>query len=204
LISPNIITEPTTEAVSLTELKEQARIDSSDENTVLAIYQTAARVYYERRTGRTLHETELELVLDRFLAVSVELPRATPLISITSIKYFDEDGTEATFGAANYIADTWKLPGAVALATNASWPSFTPYPVAPVRIRYKAGIETASPVTEVDAADKLPILLLAAALYENREAVNVQDASSIAQISVKYGVEAFIALRKVAHLFPNA
>jgi uncharacterized phiE125 gp8 family phage protein len=204
VITPNLITAPTTEVISETELKHQLSMTDSDDviDTNLTIYRTAAREYYEGQTGRTIHETEWELVLDSFPDISIELPRATPLISITSVKYVESDGTENTFSAASYIADTWSQPGRVVLAYNESWPSFTAYPVAPVRIRYKAGITT-SPASEADDADKLPILLLAAHLYENREAVNVQDRQSIAQISVKFGIEAFILLRRVRHLFPN-
>jgi uncharacterized phiE125 gp8 family phage protein len=205
VIQPNLITAPTTETISEEELKFQLSMTDSDDvtDTNLSIYRKAAREYHESRTGRTIHETEWELVLNAFPGGDrIELPRATPLISITSIKYFDSDGTENTFSDSNYIVDTWSRPGCAVLAYNESWPSFTAYPVAPVRVRYKAGIAT-SPTTEADDADKLPVLLLAAALYENREAVNVADRASIAQISAKYGIEAFILLRQVRHLFPN-
>lgn len=204
MIRPNVITAPITEAVSLDEVRDQVRTTLTVEDAQLNIFRRAAREYYEGRTGRTVHETEWELVLDRFpVGDSVELPRATPLISITSVKYVDSDGTVNTFSTSNYIADTWSVPGRVTLAYGASWPTFTAYPVAPVRIRYKAGITTVSPITEANDADKIPILLLTAALYENREAVNVQDRAGIAQIAVKYGVEAYIALRQVRHLYWN-
>ncbi|OFX13204.1 MAG: hypothetical protein A2Z18_11085 [Armatimonadetes bacterium RBG_16_58_9] len=200
---PTIITAPTTEAISLAELKLQSRIDASTEDAILELYRTAARKYYEVRTERTIHQTELEIVLNSFPSLDyIELPRATPLILITSVKYYDSAGTEATMSAAEYIADTWTQPiGRLVLDYGESWPSFTPYPVAPIRVRYKAGIATTSPVTEADAADKIPILLLAAALYENREGVNIADQASIAQVSMKYGIEAFIALRQARYVF---
>lgn len=204
MYTPNIITAPITEAVSLTELKHQLEIDTSDttHDTELALYQKAARAYYEGRTVRTIHETELEFVLDSFPGADrVVLPRATPLISITSVKYTDSDGDEETFAAADYIADTDQTPGALVRGYGISWPSFTPYPASPIKIRYKAGIATDSPIAEASELDKIPILMHAAAMFENREAVVVSDSGSVAQIAVMCGAESFIANRQVEYAF---
>ena len=131
MYTPNIITEPITEAVSLSELKYQLGIDISDDtwDEQLPIYQVAAREYYEGQTARTIHETELEFILDVFPGSNrIVLPRATPLISITSVKYKDSGGDEETWPASNYIADTDQTPGALVRGYGKSWPSFTPYP----------------------------------------------------------------------------
>ncbi len=204
MYTPNIITEPITEAVSLTELKHQLGIDTSDTtfDSLLPIYQVAARLHFEGQAARTVHEAELEFVRDAFPGSDrIELPRATPLISITSVKYTDSDGDEETWPASNYIADTDQTPGALVRGYGKSWPSFTPYPASPIKIRYKAGIATASPITEASEADKIPILMLAAALFENREAVVVSDSGSVGQIAVMCGAESFIALRQVEYAF---
>lgn len=199
MITPKIITAPTTEAISETELLQQLSIDDAT-GVNLTIYRQAAREYYESCTGRTMHETEWEWVMDAFPGGNtIVLPRATPLISVTSVTYLDSDGTENTLAASKYVINTWDVLGSLTLAYGEQWPSFTAYPVAPIRIRYKAGIETASPITEANDADKIPILMLAAALFRNREAVVVADRTAIAQISVQCGAKAFIWMRKVAH-----
>lgn len=207
MISPNLITAPQLEPVSIDEIKTQLRLSSdhpATEDLQIGIYRSAARKYYEWRTGRTIQETEWELILPRFPSNDfVELPRATPLVSITSVTYVDSNGTANIWNSANYIADIWNLPGRLVRADGESWPSFTAYPTAAVRIRYKAGIAVDSPLAEADDADKVPILLLAARLYDEREAVNVQDRQSVGQIAVKYGLEDFISLRRVRHLYPN-
>jgi uncharacterized phiE125 gp8 family phage protein len=200
LVSPLVITGPTTEPISLAEVKSQLRIDGSTEDTLLNLYIAAAREYCENRTGRTFHQQTLEWVLDAFPSgSSITLPRATPLIAISSVKYKDSDGTETTWSSAEYIADTDSVPGGLVLGYNESWPSFTPYPVSPIRIRYTAGIATTSPVTEASDLIKTPHLLLVGGLYENRESEITE--AGLTRISLEYGVEAFLSQLEVAHVF---
>jgi uncharacterized phiE125 gp8 family phage protein len=203
MISPTVITEPAREPVSLTEAKSQCRIDSATEDTHLALFITAARKHVESLTGRAIIEQTLEWTLDRLPVESfIILPRATPLISITSFIYKDSGATAATWAAANYIADVDFVPGRLVLAYNTSWPSFTAYPVSPIRIRYKAGIAVTSPLVEADASLKLAILMLVGALFENRESVIAsQDSAAVKQISMLYGVDAFLAQHVASYVF---
>lgn len=180
MITPKVITGPTTEPISATEAKLHCRIDTSADDTLVAQYIKAARKLIEKATGRTIHQQTLEWHLDAFPSESyIVLPRATPLISITSITYKDSDATVNTMSASEYIADTDTMPGRVVLAYNASWPSFTAYPVNPIKVRYTAGIATASPVTECGEDIKIPMYLLTAHLYENKELASEQELSEI-------------------------
>lgn len=204
MITPTIITAPAKEAISLTELKAQLRLDPSGtaEDDALGIFRAAARQWFEWRTGRTVHQTTLEFTLDNWPAEDyIILPRATPLIAVSNVKYKDSNGTETTWSSAEYIADTDGIPGRVVLGYNYSWPSFTSYPSNPIRVRYTAGIVTTSPVTEADAVIKLPILMLAAGLYENRESEVISDRAKIEAIALRYGVEAFITRNLVTYVF---
>ena len=55
---------------------------------------------------------------------SINIPRP-PLISVTSIEYYDTANTEATFSSASYTLDTWGVGsmGRVYLNSGYSWPS---------------------------------------------------------------------------------
>ena len=205
MITPTTITGPVTEPIGLEEAQAALHIESTtDNNTLLALYIGAARRYFEWRTSRTLHQTTYEYVLDSFPAnnQAIRLPRATPLISITaaSFTYKNSAGVSTQVTAADYIADTDSLPGRVVLAYGKSWPSFTAYPVSAVRIRYVAGIATASPVTEADADIKLPLLLLVGGMWENRESFVISD-GVLSKVSVDYGVEAFLGKLTVEYGF---
>jgi uncharacterized phiE125 gp8 family phage protein len=204
MITPTTITPPIKEPVSLAEAQAALHVASAtDNNTLLTLYISAARRYYEWRTSRTVHQTTLEYALDYFPAMDqpIRLPRATPLITITSVIYTNSAGTPATMTATtDYIPDTDSLPGRVVLTYGKSWPSFTPYPMNAVRIRYVAGIATTSPVTEADADVKLPILLLVGGMWENREGFVVSD-GALSKVAIDYGIEAFIGKQMVEYGF---
>ncbi|NIP96558.1 MAG: hypothetical protein GWO24_25240, partial [Akkermansiaceae bacterium] len=89
----------------------------------------AARTLAEQVQGRALITQTWDLTLDGWPAKGYfELPRA-PLQSITSIKYYDEDDTEATVDSGTYFVDIASEPGRVVLNSGESWPSTTLRPV---------------------------------------------------------------------------
>lgn len=159
------------------------------EDSLLAGLIQAAREYAEGYQNRALCTQTWELVLDdwpRGDYVDIPLP---PLQSITSIKYKDSDGTETTWDDANYVVDTDSFVGRIALAYGSSWPSATLYPVSGIRIRFVAGYGLAVSVPQMV---KNAILLLAAHLYENREA-----GTDKALEEIPFGVKALLSMNRV-------
>jgi len=121
--------------------------------------------------------------MDRMPGRLLELPMA-PLRSVTSVKYVDANGVEATFASTNYTVDAWSAPGRIALNRMAVWPGVQLLPVGGVRVRFVAGyadlLTAASPQTDITAARnavperyKAAIKLIVGHLYENREEVMV-------------------------------
>jgi uncharacterized phiE125 gp8 family phage protein len=200
MITPNLITAPTTEPITLAEAKQQCRISTSSEDSLIEGYIAAARVYFEGRCARTVHDTTWEYHLDAApTGTRIILPRATPLLELVSVTYYETDGTPGTMPSGDYILDPGgdMECGSIVLAYNASWPTFTPYPVRPFRIRYRAGIATSSPVTDADPATKHAIRLLVAGMYENRESEVLSDKTFMDALAQRYGAEAMIQLRTV-------
>jgi hypothetical protein len=94
------------------------------------------------------------------------LPRP-PLVSVTSLKYLDSDGTETTYDAANYIVSGVGREGRITLKSTATWPTVGDYPE-PLRIRYVAGYVT------------VPEPIVQAVLLDAAEAVaNTSDISAL-------------------------
>lgn len=192
--SPKVIAGPSVEPVSAAEVKLHTKIDGWTEDALLDIYITAAREYFEDHAAYTVHEQTLEVTLDGWPAAEyIELPRATPLISVTSVIYYAGDGTPTTWAASGYEVAVDCIPGRIYLPVNGSWPSSDLRRQNSVRVRYVAGIATASPVTEASGAIKLPILMLVAGMYENRESETFTNLATVQSVSMRYGVEAFIA-----------
>ncbi len=180
---PIVIVEPSLEPITPVEAKDHCHIDTADtgQDALLGVFIRVAREYIEWRCGITAHEKTLELPLDCFDGPCIELPRATPLNAVLSVKYRDSAGTETTLDSSNYVtsAGSVRKLGRIALAYGMTWPSFTPYPLDAVRIRYTAGIAVTSPITEPSATIKQACGLLVAGMYENRESELITDRSAV-------------------------
>lgn len=180
-------------------MKDQCRIDVQDagQDALLATYISAARDFVEWLTGRTFHQKTLLWVMNYWpyyaptyypsASQLIELPGATPLISIDFIKYMDSGGTDNLWPSTEYSPDLLSTPGGFKPNYGVAFPSFAPHPVNPIRIQYKAGIATASPVTDAPARVKQPIMLLAAAMFENRESESLPARSAVQFTSQKIG-----------------
>lgn len=199
------ITAPSVEPITLAEAKAQARIDTStsaEDDLISDIYIPASRKYLENRTGITFHQKTLEWMFSDFPASGepIRLRGATPLISITTLKYKVSDGTETTWGTSNYIADTDSKVGRLVPAYGITYPT-ADYPSWPVRIRGVAGIATASPITEAEPMAKLAIAEIVSAAWCNRDAEELPERPIIETVKFSYGVEAMIAALQREYVF---
>ena len=135
-----VITAVTVEPVTLNEARLQCKVDSDNttHDALLTALTTAAREYAEHYTGRALAPQTLELALDGFPdGDEIQLPMM-PVASITSVKYYDSDGTLQTMDAADYVLHAYGSDHKIALAYGESWPSTRAIANA-VQIRYVTG-----------------------------------------------------------------
>jgi len=93
--------EPTEEPVTVDELKEFARIDYDDEDTLLEEFLKAVRQAAEEYTGRKFIEQTIILQMDYWPGRTIELP-VCPVISITKVGTLDEDEVETEYSSAYY------------------------------------------------------------------------------------------------------
>lgn len=165
--------QPATEPVDAATCKLQARIDSTAEDALLAIYIQAAREACEQIIGRPLITQTIARVSDDWPDDDdIELLRA-PVQSITSITYLDADGASQTASTALYTLDNADEhgPAWVLLQDGQTWPTLGDYGNA-VTVTFVAGYGAAS---SVPAAIKQWILLAVAHMFENRAASVPQD-----------------------------
>jgi uncharacterized phiE125 gp8 family phage protein len=166
-----IITAPTTEPVSLAEVKLNLRVVTDVDNTLVTSLIKTARSHCENILHRALASTTFELIMDSFPS-QIELPMP-PVESVTSIKYKDYLGVETTWPTSEYIFYNSE-PAQIILAYGKAYPSFTPYPIGAVKIRYVAGYKAGStdPNLLIPEQYKQAILLTIGHLYEHREDVS--------------------------------
>lgn len=158
-----LITAPTVEPVTLTTMKAYLRIDGTDSDTLLTSLLAAGRAYAEAFQNRAYLTQTWEASFDDFPESPFELPRP-PLASVTSIKYTNSAGVEATVTSSDYQVDTDSTPGRVALKDGVSWPNVTLQPLAGVKVRFVCGNTTASPVSDLV---KNAIMAYVAYFYDN-------------------------------------
>ena len=183
-----LITAPAAEPVSTSEAKSHLRVDTTADDTYIGTLITVARQNVESHLRRALISQTWEVVLDAFPAGVIRLPKP-PLASVTSIKYTDDEGVEATYSSANYVVDTDTEPGRVVLKSGQTWPAVTLAAANGVRVRYVAGYGAAG--SNVPQAIRQAILLVIGSLYENREDVLVAQGVSIGVLP--FGVVALLA-----------
>lgn len=161
-----LITPATELAASLADVKAHLRVDTTDEDTLITAYITAAAELAEQATGRALMPQTWELTLDAF-PEAFEITRV-PAASITSLKYWDTTGTQQTLGTGLYTLDNTDDFGNayVVPVYGGVWPD-TREQINAVALRYVAGYAAAANVPD---SIKAWIKLQVGAMYENRQA----------------------------------
>lgn len=141
-------TGPTLEPLELDDLKAHLRITDAANDVLVDSYGRAAREEAEAYMGRGLLTQTWKYVLQDFAPV-MPLPMAAPLQSVTSVKYYDTDGTLQTLATSVYDVDTLARPGAVVLKPDQTWPSLQSTRLHwRVEIIYVVGWTTADAVPE--------------------------------------------------------
>lgn len=179
-----LVTPPTATPISRAELRTQCRLDvEPSEDALLDSYLAAATSHIERMTGRALVTQTWELVLDDFTD-AIQLPRS-PIQSVSSITYYDLNGTLQTLNTQAYAVDNVNEPGWIVPVTGQRWPDVA-QGVNNVIIRFVAGY---GPPAQVPGDLRHAVALLAADWYLTREDTNIGNIVT----SMPNGVRALLA-----------
>jgi uncharacterized phiE125 gp8 family phage protein len=108
--------------VEAVKVRPELRIAAATDNLVVADLIQSAIEAYEEFTNNVLCLSTWDLYFDEF---PDEIETPGPLSSITSVKYLDTSGAEATLATTVYKASTSNNPlfGLITLKYGQSWPS---------------------------------------------------------------------------------
>lgn len=155
-----LITAPVNLPVSIATVKAFLRVDGTTDDALLTSLIKAAAETGEGLARRAFITQTLEMTLDAWPEDYVLRLLRPRLQSVTSVKYLDEDGVEATW--TDYTVDAKSEPGVLVFD---SLPSVALADSGAVTVRFVAGYGT-----EMDVPERIKnaILFLVAYWYENR------------------------------------
>lgn len=199
----SLVTGPALEPVSIAEAKQHCRIDSSDDDGLLAGYILAARSYAEDYTRRAFISQTWDYRIDTALADGkcygwpavmmggnyyprIVLPKP-PLISVTSITYVDTSGVTQTLAADQYLVNPYSMEGIIDPAYGVTWPQVRNQMNA-ITVRFVCGYGSNPGDGQALERIRQAMLLLVGHWYENRESVNVGNIVN----ELPMGVEALL------------
>lgn len=162
-----VVTAPTNKPVSPGELRAHSRIQTSDEDTYLADLIDSATETVEEFTRRRLVTQTVDEFFDDWPCGSVIRLGASPIQTVTSVKYTDEAGAESPLSSADYVVDAYSSPPKVLLKRDLSWPDVTLREANAIVVRYVAGYGAAPP--NLPERLRHAVLYIAGTAYEHRE-----------------------------------
>jgi hypothetical protein len=183
-------TAETTDVITVTEIKTQLRIATSDSthDTLLGVCRDAAIATAKETLNRSLITRTLTLYLDylgnendvlpdregitvgpylTFRKRKVLLP-FSPLASVTHVKTYNDSDEATTMASSTYYVDTSSEIGRVVLRTGETWPDMLRVANA-LEIKYVAGYGGSA--SSVPTSIRQGIIILAAHLFENPDLV---------------------------------
>lgn len=172
-MSSFLLTPPAAEPLSLPDAKGFLRVETGDDDALIAALITAARLHVEAQAGLALMTQSWRMVMDRWPECGRIAARPAPLKAVTAARVYDRDGHAHTVDTQAFVPDM----AAMTLA-------FMPW-VMPLPTRIAAGIEIDITAGYGDTPADVPeplrhaIRLLAAHWYENRGVVAADARATI-------------------------
>lgn len=182
-----LLTAPTTEPVTLAEVKTRLRIDDATDDAGVNRLIASATKHAESITRRAFVTQSWALTLDAFPCGSISLP-LPPLQTVDEISYIDSTGATVVLPSTEYLVDKNGMIGMIHRAYQKQWPITRAQPMA-VRIKFTAGYGAATAVPS-DLASAL--MLLVAHWDQNREPVVVGTIVSSVPLSVESLLAPFV------------
>ena len=181
---------PAVEPVTLAEMKAHLRLDTNDEDTLLAALIRTAREHLEAETGLCLIVRPLRLYLDDWPEGKVIQIARGPVQTVEAITVYDEAGAPVDVGAAGYVLDGAARPARLILP---EWPA-TARAMNGIEIDFSAGFGESG--ADVPDSLKRALLLHVAAMYELRGVLSLEDQPG----AVPQGYERLVAPYRLRRL----
>lgn len=182
-----LIEAPATTPISLAEVKEQLRVESSDDDAVLFRLIATAVAYTDvmGALGQAMITQKWGQWVEASPPQTVRLYLG-PLVAVTAVKYYDTAGVLQTDTLSNYQITGTQFDTIIGPKEGFNWPVTQDRSDA-IRIEYTIGYGT-SP-SDVPQALRHALMLLVGHWYDNREGSIAENLSTI-----PFGFDALIGM----------
>lgn len=155
---------PTWPAITLEGQQLHSRNDVPEDLPSLQTYVEVATEYAEKEQGRCLRQATWRAAYDCWPSSGILRLPMPPLVSVSSITYYDTAETQQTLATTYYTVDIYSEPGRIEFDSP---PSIDDRPGG-ILITFVAGYSSAA---AIPATTRQAIRVLAQTLFENREAL---------------------------------
>lgn len=167
-----VITGPEAEPLSTEQAKNWLKVDSSADDALIGTLITAARQACEEYLGIRLMSQTVEEVHDDFPTAhhlynpyaEIRL-RLGPVQSVTSVKYYDVNGTQQTWATGNYLVNDYGTVASITPVADGTYPVVQDRQAA-ITIRYVVGYSASGDVPDTITT---AMRLMIGQWYDNRE-----------------------------------
>jgi uncharacterized phiE125 gp8 family phage protein len=158
----------TSEPITINDVKEHLRIQTTAEDRILAGYIKVARIELSNKIKRTLIPTSYLMEIDSFKdTIILPLPPLSSTSADVVIKYINSSGGTSTCSSTVYTVDYRSEPAKLYLAHDASWPTDVRDVEGAIKISFKAGYTTAT----IPENAALWLKYRVGVMYEHREPI---------------------------------
>lgn len=186
-----LLEAPATTPVTLTEVKDQLRVEHTDDDTLINRLISVAVAYTDVQgaLGHAMITQKWGQWVNSTPPQTVKLLLG-PLIAVTAVKYYDANGTLQTDTLSNYEIFGTEFSSTIGPKEGFAWPVTQDRPDA-IRIEYTIGYGSAT--TDIPETLRHALMMLIGHWYDNRETTMMDELSS-----VPYGFDALMDMHRRA------
>ena len=171
-----LLAGPSVEPVTLAQAKVFVRVDDTVEDGFISTLVTAARLHIEGTTGRAMISQSWRVVCDDWPPDRAIILPVAPLISITAINVYENDGTPTSLSLAQFQPETKTAPARIFVPASISGvPAMREHNG--IEIDYVAGFGPAG--DDVPGDLRQALLSLVGYWFEHRDAVVIAGSGAV-------------------------
>lgn len=172
-----LLDAPATTPITLAEVKDQLRVEGSDDDVILTRLIDVAVAYTDVKgaLGQAMITQKWGQWVNSTPPQTVSLILG-PVTGVTAVKYYDTDGVLQTDTLSNYQVTGTEFATIIGPKSGFNWPVTQDRSDA-IRIEYEIGYGTAT--TDVPQTIRHALMLLVGHWYDNRENTQMDELSNI-------------------------